>query len=98
MLSLLCFGALLVCLFVIDKHDPFIPGITLLLPCLLTALLIRSMQYGTLPTRILSASPIVFVGKISYSLYLYHWILLPSPITLQATNSSDCLPYRRLPR
>lgn len=24
--------------------------------------------------------------------------LLPSPITLQATNSSDCLPYRRLPR
>lgn len=44
LLSLLCFGALLVCLFVIDKHDPFIPGITLLLPCLLTALLIRSMQ------------------------------------------------------
>lgn len=73
---LLCFGALLVCLFVIDKHDPFIPGITLLLPCLLTALLIRSMQYGTLPTRILSASPIVFVGKISYSLYLYHWIFI----------------------
>ncbi|HHO0285098.1 TPA: acyltransferase family protein [Neisseria gonorrhoeae] len=34
LLSLLCFGALLVCLFVIDKHDPFIPGITLLLPCL----------------------------------------------------------------
>lgn len=76
LLSLLCFGALLVCLFVIDKHDPFIPGITLLLPCLLTALLIRSMQYGTLPTRILSASPIVFVGKISYSLYLYHWIFI----------------------
>lgn len=24
--------------------------------------------------------------------------LFPSPITLQATNSSDCLPYRRLPR
>ncbi|MCI4053324.1 acyltransferase, partial [Klebsiella pneumoniae] len=64
------------CLFVIDKHNPFIPGMTLLLPCLLTALLIRSMQYGTLPTRILSASPIVFVGKISYSLYLYHWIFI----------------------
>ncbi|HGL9351331.1 TPA: acyltransferase family protein [Neisseria gonorrhoeae] len=76
LLAVLCFGALLVCLFVIDKHDPFIPGITLLLPCLLTALLIRSMQYGTLPTRILSASPIVFVGKISYSLYLYHWIFI----------------------
>nr|WP_101126227.1 acyltransferase family protein [Neisseria meningitidis] len=76
LLSSLCFGALLACLFVIDKHNPFIPGMTLLLPCLLTALLIRSMQYGTLPTHILSASPIVFVGKISYSLYLYHWIFI----------------------
>lgn len=76
LLSLLCFGALLACLFVIDKHNLFIPGMTLLLPCLLAALLIRSMQYGTLPTRILSASPIVFVGKISYSLYLYHWIFI----------------------
>jgi len=76
LVSLLSLSALLICLFVIDKHDPFIPGITLLLPCLLAALLIRSMQYGTLPTRILSVSPIVFVGKISYSLYLYHWIFI----------------------
>lgn len=98
LLSLLCFGALLVCLFVIDKHDPFIPGITLLLPCLLTALLIRSMQYGTLPTRILSASPIVFVGKSLIPYTCTIGFLFPSPITLQATNSSDCLPYRRLPR
>ena len=76
LVSLLSLNALLICLFVIDKHDPFIPGITLLLPCLLAALLIRSTQYGTLPTRILSVSPIVFVGKISYSLYLYHWIFI----------------------
>ena len=76
LVSLLSLTALLICLFVIDKHDPFIPGITLLLPCLLAALLIRSTQYGTLPTRILSVSPIVFVGKISYSLYLYHWIFI----------------------
>ncbi|HEZ4799146.1 TPA: acyltransferase [Neisseria meningitidis] len=76
LVSLLSLSALLACLFVIDKHDPFIPGITLLLPCLLTVLLIRSMQYGTLPTHILSVSPIVFVGKISYSLYLYHWIFI----------------------
>lgn len=29
LLSSLCFGALLACLFVIDKHNPFIPGMTL---------------------------------------------------------------------
>lgn len=94
----LCFGALLVCLFVIDKHDPFIPGITLLLPCLLTALLIRSMQYGTLPPASCRQAPSYLSAKSLIPYTCTIGFLLPSPITLQATNSSDCLPYRRLPR
>ncbi|WP_215215717.1 acyltransferase family protein [Neisseria gonorrhoeae] len=77
LLSLLCFGALLVCLFVIDKHDPFIPGITLLLPCLLTALLIRS-NYITGDKQLgLPAVSAVAALTAGFSLLSYYLIEQP---------------------
>ncbi len=59
-----------------SKDTPF-PGVNAVLPCLGAALVIHAGLAGpTLASRLLSLKPIVFVGLISYSLYLWHWPLL----------------------
>ena len=53
------------------------PGLAALPPCLGAALLIAAGETGTsLVGRVLAWRPVVFVGLISYSLYLWHWPLL----------------------
>lgn len=54
------------------------PGVAALVPVIGTALLIHSSTHSapTLIARMLSWRPVVYVGKISYSLYLWHWPLL----------------------
>jgi peptidoglycan/LPS O-acetylase OafA/YrhL len=53
------------------------PGANALLPCVGTALLIwSSTGERTTVGKLLSLRPIVFVGLISYSLYLWHWPVL----------------------
>lgn len=55
---------------------PF-PGAAALLPTLGAALIIVvGRQNQTLTSRLLSTGPLVFVGLISYSLYLIHWPLV----------------------
>ena len=55
---------------------PF-PGLSALPPCLGAALIIAGGETGTsLVGRLLSLRPVVFVGLISYSLYLWHWPVL----------------------
>lgn len=55
---------------------PF-PGANALFPCLGAALIIYSgMHSESLIGRALSLKPIVFIGLISYSLYLWHWPLI----------------------
>jgi len=50
------------------------PGTSALLPCCGAALVIYSGAPGTSTVgRVLGAGPIVFIGLISYSLYLWHW-------------------------
>jgi peptidoglycan/LPS O-acetylase OafA/YrhL len=59
-----------------DASTPF-PGIAALLPCCGAALFIQSNgRQLTLAGKVLSYRPIVFVGLISYSLYLWHWPVL----------------------
>ncbi len=54
---------------------PF-PGVAALLPCVGTYLLISTaVERTTLVSRALSIAPVVMIGKISYSLYLWHWPL-----------------------
>jgi SGNH domain (fused to AT3 domains) len=54
-------------------ETPF-PGATALVPCFGAALVIAAGQGGdSLVGRLLSLPPVVFVGLISYSLYLWHW-------------------------
>lgn len=57
-----------------DATTPF-PGIAALWPCLGTALVLHS-EGKTQVGRLLSYKPIVFIGLISYSLYLWHWPIL----------------------
>src|SRR5215813_12350400 len=50
------------------------PGLSALLPCVGAALIIHAGEGGTtLIGRVLSWRPVVFIGLISYSLYLWHW-------------------------
>lgn len=60
----------------VDDDAPF-PGINALYPCLGTVLLIASGQMGSrLTGMLLTPRPIVYLGLISYSLYLWHWPIL----------------------
>lgn len=62
--------------FFYSSDTPF-PGLSALLPCLGAAGLIYSNSLGkTFVGDVLSSRPFVFIGQISYSLYLWHWPLL----------------------
>ncbi len=51
------------------------PGLNALLPTLGAVLLIAAAA-GTRAGAVLESAPAVFIGKISYSLYLWHWPLI----------------------
>lgn len=55
--------------------NTYFPGLNALIPCLGTALLILAGSSGYY-SRLLSNRPMVFIGLISYSLYLWHWPLI----------------------
>lgn len=52
------------------------PGFAALAPCLGAVLLIVSGGRATLVSRVLALRPVVFIGLISYSVYLWHWPLI----------------------
>ncbi|WP_417319170.1 acyltransferase family protein [Emcibacter sp.] len=62
--------------FVLNDRSLF-PGVNAFIPCLGAALVIYAGNNpDTIGARILSFRPMVFIGLISYSLYLWHWPLL----------------------
>jgi peptidoglycan/LPS O-acetylase OafA/YrhL len=81
-------------LFGFDKQTTF-PGINAMLPCLGTALIIASSEINpSLVGKLLSWRPLVYIGSISYSLYLWHWpvqVLLHYPMPGQSTLESRLL-------
>lgn len=56
--------------------DTDFPGIKALLPCLGAALVISRTPSSTWASKIMGARLLVWVGLISYSLYLWHWPLI----------------------
>jgi peptidoglycan/LPS O-acetylase OafA/YrhL len=88
----IAFGGLLaICASMIfyDKSTPF-PGIAALPPCLGAAMIIYAGQSGNnIVGRMLSLSPVVFIGLISYSLYLWHWPLMVLQRTSFLLTESD---------
>jgi peptidoglycan/LPS O-acetylase OafA/YrhL len=62
-----------VAVFAFTSETPF-PGPAALVPCAGAALVIHAGHpERTLTGRMLAARPLVFIGLISYSLYLWHW-------------------------
>lgn len=62
----------------LDQHA--YPGISSLIPCLSSALLLISCRshdgQSSQISRMLGIGPLQYIGKISYSLYLWHWLIL----------------------
>ncbi len=73
LLAILGLGLIAFAVLVYTKATPF-PGLTALAPCLGAALIIYvGTSERTSVTRLLSWQPLVWIGLISYSLYLVHW-------------------------
>lgn len=66
---------ILVPIFAFDKFLPT-PSVYLLVPVIGVCLVIRHAEPRTIAARILSLRPMVAIGLISYSMYLYHQPLL----------------------
>ncbi|HLV18480.1 MAG TPA: acyltransferase family protein [Pseudomonas sp.] len=67
-------AVLLASLVLHDASLPF-PSFTALIPCLATAVLLVGARHGIV-YRLLACKPMVAIGLISYSLYLWHWPLV----------------------
>lgn len=67
--------AILASIFLYRADMPF-PGFSALLPCLGAAALIAANSRSGPVAAILTNRPTVFLGKISYSLYLWHWPII----------------------
>ncbi|MEQ8897119.1 MAG: acyltransferase family protein [Roseovarius sp.] len=73
------------------------PGAAALLPCLGAALVIWSGTNTRTPAaRLLALPPMVWIGKLSYSLYLWHWPVIAFAVyrkgaDLTATEGVACL-------
>lgn len=74
LVSALGLALIVMAILMLDRKDAF-PGVAALLPVTGTALIIA---YGerTMTGRLLSLRPLVAIGLISYSLYLWHWPLV----------------------
>jgi peptidoglycan/LPS O-acetylase OafA/YrhL len=73
LVSVLGMATILACGWRYRSHTWF-PGLMALPPCLATAALIHvNARERSLPARLLSMRPLVLVGLMSYSLYLWHW-------------------------
>jgi peptidoglycan/LPS O-acetylase OafA/YrhL len=72
-----------------SPQTPF-PGLAAVVPCAGSALIIGAGESGsTLVGKALSWRPIVFIGLISYSLYLWHWpMIILNDLGLSADFSS----------
>lgn len=75
-LSLAGLGLIAASLVIIAPDDQF-PGWLAILPTSgSTLLILASLSGGGIGNRILALAPMVWVGLISYSLYLWHWPIL----------------------
>jgi peptidoglycan/LPS O-acetylase OafA/YrhL len=74
---------IIVAIFLINRETPF-PGVAAMLPVLGAVLVIVGGVSGrTLPGRLLGNPVFRYLGRISYSLYLWHWpILILIPIAI----------------
>jgi len=85
-----CFGAILIILgmLLIHRNQPY-PGWRALLPVTATILVIAAGKESWINQRILSTPSVVWVGLVSYPLYLFHWPLLSFLRVVKGDNPSN---------
>lgn len=84
-------GCVCVPLFLYSGNTRF-PGLAAMPPCLGATLIIFSSESAlSVVGRLLAFKPVVFIGLISYSLYLWHWPLL---VFLQYLTGDQRWPFR----
>ena len=69
-IAICSFLALIICSFYYTEETPF-PGVLALIPCIAGANILV-LKNNTI-TDILSNKVLVYIGELSYSLYLWHW-------------------------
>jgi peptidoglycan/LPS O-acetylase OafA/YrhL len=73
------------------------PGYKAILPVLGAALILGSASAREFPGNLLAARPLVYIGKISYSLYLWHWPFLAYLSILNDRHDTDLTGFHLLP-
>ena len=85
--------ACILCGFILISESRFFPGWWVILPVAGTSLIITQGP-NTFISKILSAKPLVWIGLISYPIYLWHWPLLS--FTRISTGGTEPAWYVRL--
>lgn len=68
--------ALIVASFFVIAYNDYFPGYRAIIPCLGTAFVLAFGKNDAVGTSVLGFAPINYIGRISYSLYLWHWPLI----------------------
>jgi peptidoglycan/LPS O-acetylase OafA/YrhL len=72
LLALAGLAAILFAIFQFSDGTPF-PGWRVAIPTIGTVAILSAGRSGSIVNRLLALAPLTFVGKISYSFYLWHW-------------------------
>lgn len=76
---------------VLVKPDSYFPGFWALLPVIGTALIINCGPGSFINNKLFSLKPAVWVGLISYPLYLWHWVLWSMVVIIIGENDLPTL-------
>lgn len=85
-------GIIISCFFIFDERS-HIPGYIALLPTLATALILLFVQKNSFVAKLLSIKPVVFIGLISFSLYIWHQPLLAFIKYLKQDQDTQLVDY-----
>ena len=83
-LSIVAFVTLLVCLFTFDSVTNQYPGYWALIPTICSILLIGAGKNAVINRTLLTHPKTVFLGWLSYPIYLWHWLFLSIGFSLYA--------------
>ncbi|WP_103905555.1 acyltransferase family protein [Sphingobacterium lactis] len=73
-LAILSVLVIILCAIFYNEQFPF-PGIWVIIPLLAVCILLKTVN-SSINTKILSNKILVHIGKLSYSIYLWHWAIM----------------------